>query len=235
MKKVVINPSWTCQLKCPYCWLPHTKINRYAREHDWTEWAVAIARHIPAGSIIDVSGGDPLLYPGLTALLTSISVCGINWAITTNALYSKGVDALIAGKPTRCVIINVSDHSGNEAAHENIEKLKAHFPVTVHRTDHPGAGHHEQNAGPITYQKWAEGEALDGVKRMCNSGVDHVVIDPGGDVFRCCVDMQVANKPMGNIFREDFHFMDVEKACDFGCSTCYTEKPNEWAVWMRAL
>jgi hypothetical protein len=171
----------------------------------------------------------------LTALLTAISVCGINWAITTNALYSKGVDALIAGKPPRCVIINVSDHSGNEAAHENIQKLKAHFPVTVHRTDHPGAGHHEQNAGPITYQKWAEGEALDGVKRMCNSGVDHVVIDPGGDVFRCCVDMQVANKPMGNIFREDFHFMDVEKACDFGCSTCYTEKPNEWAVWMRAL
>lgn len=235
MMKIVINPSWKCQLHCPYCWLPHTKINRQAQEHKWADWGAALLKHVPAGSIVDVSGGDPLLYDGLTFLLKALGKNGIKWAITTNALASKGVDDLIIYHPDGCVVINVSDHSGNAEAHENIARLKRYFPVVVHRTEHPGAGNHEQNAGRITYQKWAEGEALDGVKRMCDSGVNHVVIDPGGDVFRCCVDMQVANKPMGNIFDSGFKFMDVEKECDFGCSTCYTENPHEWSVNMRAI
>lgn len=233
--KIVINPSWNCQLHCPYCWLPHTKINRDAPEHPWIQWAQAIIEHVPSGSIVDVSGGEPLLYDGLINLLCAIAPFGIRWAITTNALHTPVVDELIRANPPRCAMINVSDHSGNKAAHENIQKLRSSaFPVTVHRTQHPGAGHHEDGAGLITYQRWAEGEALDGVKRICNAGVKHCVVDPGGDVFRCCVDMQVANKPMGNLFESSFRMAQGASVCDFGCSTCYTENPGEWMVNMEA-
>lgn len=236
--KVVINPSWKCQLSCDYCWLPHTKINRKAKEHTWGEWATAIKEHIPRGSIVDVAGGEPLMYPDLTKLLTEIGRNGIKWAITTNALSNKGVKELTAKKILGSIVINVSDHSGNKDATKNIAKLSAMYSVNIHKCEHPSAGK-RKNTKSVTYQPWIEGEALDGVKRECTAGINHWVIDPGGDVFRCCVDMQVGNEPLFNIFTiEDptwLGFTDMDRSCDFGCSTCYTENPAEWEIEMKVI
>ena len=234
--KVVINPSWKCQLECPYCWLPHTKINRKAKEHAWGEWATAIKENIPRGSIIDVSGGEPLLYKGLSLLLTELGCHGINWAITTNALSKKGVDELTAQKIPGCVVINVSDHTGNKKATRNIARLKEVYNVNVHRCNHPGAGN-RKDAKDIPYQRWEEGEALDGVKRICNAGVDHLVIDPAGDVFLCCVDMQLGHEPLWNFFDKDeiLKSLSTNFICDFGCSSCYTTEPYNWMLEMEIV
>ena len=240
--KVVINPSWECQLSCDYCWLPHTKINRDAEERSWGHWATAIKKHVPRGSTIDVAGGEPLLYPDLTKMLDEIGRNGINWAITTNAVDSAIVDELTDRKIPGCIVINVSDHSTSKPIHRtvtrNIAKLKTVYPVTIHKCDHPSAGK-RKNTKPISYQEWEEGTALDGVKRECTAGVNHWVIDPAGDVFRCCVDMQVSNKPLFNIFTFDglvwLGFMDMDRACDFGCSSCYTENPAEWMLEMQEV
>jgi hypothetical protein len=233
MMKVVINPSWTCQLSCAYCWLPHTKINRQAVEHGWQEWAKAIIHNIPAGSIIDVSGGEPLLFEGIELMLAEIGNAHIGWAITTNALATEGVERLIRRRPPGCAIINISDHAGNAGAHWNIVRLGQYFPIQIHRTSHPMAGKHEANVGVIPYQPWKEGEALDGVVRKCNAGMNHWVIDPGGDIFRCCVDMQVANRPIGNLFGGKIRAVKAFK-CDFGCSTCYTTEPWAWQIEQEA-
>jgi len=238
MMKIVINPSWKCQLNCDYCWLPHTKINKKAKEHTWGEWATAIKENVPRGSIVDFSGGDPLLYPGMAALCEEIGKHGINWAITTNALATKGVKELTAKKLPGAIVINISDHSGNKKAANNIAKLKEVYQVSVHRCEHPGAGENIPQAKEITYQGWAEGEALDGVKRFCNAGANHLVIDPAGDVFRCCVDMQLGHEPLGNIFPDGKavpYEAQLSFVCDFGCSSCYTENPGEWMIEMKAV
>lgn len=234
MMKVVINPSWDCQLACKYCWLPHTKINRQAQEHLWHEWADAIIKHVPKGSIIDVSGGDPLLYEGLSSLVSKLGWYGINWAITTNALHTRGVNKLIMRNIPGCVVINISDHLGNLKAHENIQKIREVYRVNVHKVAHESAGHHEDNAQSIEYQAWKEGSALDGVKRLCDAGINHWVIDPSGDIFRCCVDMQVGNKPLGNLFTGIINKSEPF-ICEFGCSTCYTTTPSEWLVNMEVI
>jgi hypothetical protein len=231
--KIVINPSWKCQLQCTYCWLPHTKINREAVEHPWHEWAEALIRILPKGSIVDVCGGEPLLYEGIERLLKQLGDNGIHWAVTTNALASEGVERLIKIKPERCVVINISDHRGNLEARSNIDRLRGIFPTVIHRLIHPAAGMHERQACGITYQPWKEGEALDGKRRRCNAGVQHCVTDPSGDAWRCVVDMQVGNEPFGNIFEENFHFLRGDFMCDFGCSTAYTQAPGEWMVAQR--
>jgi hypothetical protein len=237
MMKVVINPSWNCQLSCAYCWLPHTKINRDAREHDWIEWAEALVDLLPPNSIVDVSGGEPLLYEGLTNLLAYLGGHGLRWAITTNALATEAVEELVRSRPKGAVVVNVSDHQGNFKAHLNIQKLRRAFSVVVHRVEHPAAGHHEGAAGPITYQEWAEGEALDGVRRWCSAGSRHLVIDPGGDAFRCCVEMQLGHKPQGNIFDRSLRLPEFVTffVCDWGCSTHYRDNPGEWLVEMSAI
>ena len=237
MMKVVINPSWNCQLSCPYCWLPHTQINHEAEEHPWWEWAEALVSLLPPKSIVDVSGGEPLLYEGLTNLLAYLGGHGLRWAITTNALHTEGVDELIKARPKGAVVVNVSDHKQNVKAHLNIQNLRRAFAVVVHRVTHPQAGQHESGAGDITYQEWAEGTALDGVTRLCNAGSRHLVIDPGGDAFRCCVEMQLGHEPLGNIFDQPLVLPDYVEyvMCDWGCSTHYTENPGEWLVEMRTI
>lgn len=231
---VVINPTWRCQLRCAYCWLPHVKINRKAKEHAWDEWAEALIRTLPRGSVVDVAGGEPLLYDHLPELLMTIGQAGLRWAISTNALATDAVTVLCALRPPGGECINVSDHAGNAAAHENVERLRQVFPVRVHRVAHPAAGTHEGQAGSIPYQEWAEGNGTDGVVRECDAGVRHWVADPGGDVFRCCVAMQVADVPIGNLF-EGGVAVPSPFVCEYGCSSCYTTEPDAWRIHMQAV
>ena len=235
---VLINLSWACQLECPYCLLPHIKINREAKVHGWMDWAKALISNVPAGSVVDIAGGDPLLYPDLAALVYVLGQAGIYWAITTNAMHTKAVDELIAAKPTKCALINVSDHPGNgsEEVSENIVKLRTHFPLVINRVDTPDAGHHRDGVSSIIpYQSWREGTELDGITRICDSGQRHWVADPAGDVFRCNPDMARAYPPIGNLFEEDKIIKPAKVTCRSGCSTCYTSVPTAWPVEMKPV
>lgn len=235
MIKLVINPSWECQLHCDYCWVPHAKIDRNVPEHSWNEWAWVLVDMLPYDSIVDVCGGEPLLYPGIAKLLGYLGNHSIRWAVTTNAMSNIGTAELTMQTIPGCVQINVSDHNGNSTNKDNVDKLRQHYNVVTHRVNHVSAGNHEKQAGIITYQPWKEGTACDGIKRMCNAGMYHIVTDPAGNAYRCVVDMQVGNKPFGNIFEDKFQTMDIPMPCDFGCSTCYTVNPREWMVSMEAI
>ena len=115
MGHYLINALWRCQLACPYCLLPHIKINRTAPEHHWAEWAVALRDHTSPGDLLDFAGGDPLLFPGLANLLKYLGAFGRRWAITTNAVDTDGVDALVKVQPAGCVLVNVSDHPSSQS------------------------------------------------------------------------------------------------------------------------
>lgn len=228
---VVVNPTWRCQLACPYCWLPHTRIVRGVAEHTWQQWIIALGAALPPRSIIDISGGEPLLFDGLPELLLAIGSREMAWAITTNALHTSAVERLIKLHPLHCAAINVSDHVWNERARENIDRLRAAgYPVNVNRVSHPKAGHHEPGGAELPYQDWEAGTALDGIARHCDAGLNHWVADPAGNVWRCQVSMQLGHPPLANLFTDERHTVDM--LCGYGCSTCYRDTPEAWHIKM---
>jgi sulfatase maturation enzyme AslB (radical SAM superfamily) len=236
MGHYLINLTWRCQIHCPYCLLPHIKINRQCVEHTWQDWVVGLCENTPTGSVLDFAGGDPLLFPGLAHMLKALADAGRRWAITTNALYTRAVDELILIHPDRCALVNVSDHPGNgtDEVDDNIERLRRAFPLKVNSVQVMDAGHRRRIDDWIPYQSWREGTELDGIKRRCNSGVYHWVVDPGGDVFRCNPHMATAQKPIGNLFESKI-VAPEPIICETGCSTCYTSVPGAWPVSMEVI
>jgi len=231
----LINLSWRCNMKCPYCLLPHIKINRTAQEHTWQEWAEGLVANLTQGSIATIAGGDPLLFDGLELLLEYLHEHGLRWSITTNAMSTIGTVELLRVRPGGCVLINVSDHPGGEWAAENIRRLKEVYPVVFNRVDHPLAGHKHQNITSfIPYQSWREGTELDGSPRWCSSGIEHWVADPAGDVFLCNPAMATGQKPIGNLWT-GIDQPAKEFICEWGCSSCYTSVPDAWPVYQREV
>lgn len=238
MGHYLINTTWRCQLHCPYCLLPHIKIDRAAPEHSWSEWAVALRDHTEPGSLLDFAGGDPLVYPGMALLLDALAKTGRRWALTTNALSTEGTEDLVRVRPANCALVNVSDHPGNggDAARANIARLRQCFPVVFNRVDTEKAGHHHD--GEITtmipFQRWEQGTELDGIRRWCNSGTYHFVADPQGNAYRCNPHMATAQAPIGNLFARTV-VRPEPWVCETGCSTCYTWQDGSWDVTMRPV
>lgn len=234
MKQVSIFPTWECQLSCDYCSIRNSKIDRTTKPVDWHEWARALPRVLPKGSVVDIAGGEPLLYPGIVNLLHALAREGLYWAMTSNLKHNAAVDRLVTDRPARCVCINMSDHKGNAEATLNKRRIRqAGYTVNVHRVDHPAAGTHEDDAVLITYQDWAGGRAVDGKHRYCTAGVDHWIANPAGDLWRCIVAAEVGQPPIGNLFTGVTD--RVGPLCDFGCTTCYTENPGAWHIEMREV
>lgn len=236
MGHYLINLTWRCQLNCSYCLLPHIKINRKAKERPWRDWVIGLLQNTTHGSTLDFAGGDPLLFNGLEKMLNALANEGRRWAITTNAIHTPGVDALIKEHPDRCALINISDHPGNGSPEvdDNINRLSKAFPMMINCVDTPDAPRRRRITNVIPYQSWREGTELDGIKRRCNSGLNHWVADPGGDVFRCNPHMATAQEPIGNLFSGKV-MIPEPTICEMGCSTCYTFPPGAWQVDMEAI
>lgn len=234
MMHVCIFPTWNCQLSCAYCSIRNSKIDRSVEGVTRHQWADALRLAVPRGSIVDIAGGEPLLYEGIIDLLHALGTYGLIWAITTNAKASSIVHQICNERPRGCACINVSDHPGNPEAHENIARLRAAgYMVNVHRVDHPAAGHHEPDAQLITYQDWKGGKAVDGKPRRCTAGLNHWIAGPNGDMWRCIVAMETGQQPGGNLFTGEVKTTGM--FCDYGCSTCYTEDPASWCVQMAEM
>jgi hypothetical protein len=231
----MVNPTWRCQLSCPYCLIPHIQVDRQTKEHSGQEWAEALKLNLEPGDIVDVAGGEPLLFWGLPVLLQGLGRAGIRWAFTTNALDTGAIIRLCESEPEGCLQINVSDHAGNPDPGPNIKRLQLIGRVQFNRVDHPKAGHNIGNAATtIPYQSWKEGTVLDGVKRYCDAGVGTWTAGPNGDVWRCSVSMSLGQKPIGNLFSDTLVERPEPIICDFGCTTCY-EPPSSYFLHQREL
>ena len=234
MQHVVIFPTWNCQLSCVYCSIRNSKVNRAVAAVPWQEWARVLPRHLGPGSLVDIAGGEPLLYPGIVDLVAALGQRQLQWALTTNAKATAVIERLIATRPRGCAAINVSDHAGNPEAPANVARLRrAGYWVNLHRVDHPAAGQRLTGANIITYQGWQEGSAVDGIRRHCTAGLQHWVAGPNGDMWRCVVALETGQPSGGNLFAGEVNAGSME--CDFGCSACYTEDQAAWLLEMRAL
>ena len=231
MKQVSIFPTWECQLSCDYCSIRNSKIDRTLQPVPWQLWAKALPRVLPPGSVVDIAGGEPLLYRGIVNLLHVLARSGLPWAITSNLKNTDVVERLYRSSGA----LRVHQHErppGQPRSHANKRRLReAGYRVNVHRVNHPAAGTHEPDAQTITYQDWAGGKAVDGKRRYCTAGKDHWIANPAGDLWRCIVAAEVGQPPIGNLFTGVTE--PVGPLCDFGCTTCYTENPGAWHVEMR--
>lgn len=237
MNHVCIFPTWDCQNHCEYCSIRHSKVDRTICDPavTWPKWFAALDRVLRRGDVVDIAGGEPLLYPGIVSLVYELGIHGYHWALTTNARHTANIRRLCDERPINCVCINVSDHAENPESVKAVAALRdAGFRVNVHRVDHPAAGkHHGRDAQIITYQDWSGGKATDGVRRHCTAGVHHWVADPRGDLWRCVVALETGQPPVGNLFTGEVTPTDT--LCDFGCTSCYTEDPGSWGIWMEEI
>ena len=236
--KIVVNPTWRCQLSCAYCWVRGLGITPGPEEPP-SAW-LAFLRTLPKPLTVDLSGGEPTLYAGLFDLLYGLTRMGATWAITTNLVDDAAYHNLRVNRIPGCGALNVSAHAGGPAdLYERARALAdAGYPVRVNVVDHPAARPIPPglDGSVIPYQAWIEGAALDGVTRRCDAGREHIVCGPDGAVYRCAVEMQVGAAPLGLIGQGWAAIAPVEPhVCRLGCSTCYTANPAAWQVRMEGL
>lgn len=227
---VAINPTWSCELSCDYCWRPWTKHDEQVPERPWQDWARGLINNLPPGATVDVSGGEPTLFPGLVELLGALSDAGIRSAITTNGLGMDVLADLAAHRPPLFVVANVSAHAQNPRWHDAVDLLrKASIMVNINKVGHPAADVVNEPHTVVTYQDWQGGMAVDGKRRECNAGLYHWVADPTGNAWRCMVQFQMGDAPIGNLI--DGTLPKVAPViCAHGCSNCYTDHPEAWGI-----
>jgi len=238
VRKVVVNLTWRCQLQCPYCWVRALGWHTRKGELHWKNWAWWI-RRIPKLFVVDFSGGEPLLYPGIVELIEHIQRGRFFWAMTTNLVDMATMERIT---PRGCGALNVSYHPGSPPDFVGrIERLKQlGFVPRVNVVQHPSVPEVPTGLHPVDrfpYQAFSEGEAVDGIPRRCNAGWEHFVADPLGRVHRCAVWMQKSQLPMGTIAQEvDFLLLpDSLRPCEIGCTTCYTVSPEDWHIRMEPM
>lgn len=237
--RIIANLTWRCQMSCDYCWVRamgwHTQRNELSPR--WWLWWL---RQLEAGSLIDFSGGEPLMYDGIVTLLDGLP-SHVLWAMTTNLVREEALKALLRVHPAGCVQINTSWHAQAPLDFwERVDAVRQHYHVAVNVVDHPGAPAVPDNlpagvvVSHIPYQAFNEGEGMDGKTRMCNAGVDHLACDPAGNVYRCLVAMQKGEQPLGTV-KDGPEALRTSgmRRCEGGCTTCYTDNPAAWTVNME--
>lgn len=239
--RIILNPTWRCNYACEYCWLRALGWHRHTAERpaaDWMRWV----RRLPDRSVIDVSGGEPLVYPGILEVLRTIGACGHLWAMTTNL--DGGAWRELLGQPALpgALVVNVSLHAQSppDIAGRIARLADCGYRVSVNVVEHPAAPVVPEGLGcpvsRIPYQPWCEQLATDGVRRVCDAGRVHIACDPTGRVYRCMVALQTGEPCLGTIDEPLQRIRLVGPTrCDYGCSTCYTHSPGSWSVCMEAI
>ena len=118
---IVLNPTWRCDLadeigRCPYCPNLVTEnghkvefywglgVNEVSHEATAEEWLHFFPKLPP--SLIDICGGEPLYWDGLSDLIEGLPK-GFSWAISSNCLKPEVIERLDL---TRCVCWTASFH-----------------------------------------------------------------------------------------------------------------------------
>ncbi len=165
--KLVWMPQWFCQNydrdgdghgeKCPYCPYGFRNGRLVFETQETASNKLADHRMVlaffrrnagPLGSFLEISGGEPLLYPHLDGMLGEAGLPGWAWAITSNTLHTPMIRRLAdSGALARCVAWAASYHplAGTEEVFaSNVQLLRSlgaryiHSTVTVskHTVDH---------------------------------------------------------------------------------------------------
>jgi len=200
-------------------------------EGTWSGW-LRLFRSLPP-SVIDLSGGEPLLFPGFFNLL---KLDKHKYALSTNLQDTAGYHTLLNINPIIFASITCSYHKNGidpEPFAERVAHLKAKgFNVNINIVDHPtydldgsdryvlslfeDAGIH-YSISPFEDPKLiAKGITT----YRCNAGVNTFTITPDGSVYRCLSWYRSKHREegyMGNAFKGTWEPYDSKQKCTLNC------------------
>lgn len=127
-----VHPSRWCQLQCRHCYTSSGPDQRDALPVDVLEQAVREAAGLGFGTL-SVSGGEPLLYPGLAGLLATGQRAGLRTAFTTNALGLSARRVAELAPVTDLVAVSVD---GMPTSHDLMRGRRGAFDVMRSRLTH---------------------------------------------------------------------------------------------------
>ncbi|MFL6100877.1 MAG: radical SAM protein [Actinomycetales bacterium] len=127
-----VHPSRWCQLQCRHCYTSSGPDQRDALPADVLEQAVREAAGLGFGTL-SISGGEPLLYPGLAALLAAGQRAGLRTAFTTNALGLSARRVAELAPVTDLVAVSVD---GRPGSHDLMRGRRGAFDVMRSRLAH---------------------------------------------------------------------------------------------------
>lgn len=144
MKHAVWYVLWACNVACPYCFgvaPPRMMLDRPSMARvTAAEWARAW-NGIPGELVIDITGGEPGLFPPLIDVIKGLEL-EKRCAITTNG--TLDVQRLSDNvPPSKCILVTMSYHPSSRRNFEqflNRALLLKHrgFNVAVNYVAHPG-------------------------------------------------------------------------------------------------
>jgi Fe-coproporphyrin III synthase len=92
-----LHPTRRCNLRCLHCYSNSAPAERY--EQDVLQLVEVVGEAANQGyRVVSISGGEPLLYSGLSSLLTEARRLGMRTTVTTNGLLlNEGRTEMLAG------------------------------------------------------------------------------------------------------------------------------------------
>lgn len=173
------------------------------------QWIDALY-HLPGRGTIDFCGGEPTMKQGFPEIVNSLPKTYL-WAVTTNLARDSNVEVLSEVNNRQCAVVNCSYHKevpfddwlsrlrwlGNLDRFpisvtivknpyvdytKEIEKLRSlkNLPHSVRFMNTPDYQNPQDSNGPIDEKSWSGNPA-----KSCSAGLDHILIDVNGDVYRC--------------------------------------------------
>lgn len=123
-KKAKLDIGKGCNANCNFCYYKERLKERHFLPLETAKYLInsLIQKGIDT---IELSGGEPLIYPHLEDVLKYIKKQGINTSIVTN-LSSNKVNSLVEKGLLDGILISLH---GNESNHNNIVKLKTHKKI----------------------------------------------------------------------------------------------------------
>lgn len=210
MIHVSFNPTLECNIRCPYCWLDEAGVDRSVLglpAQTWIDWLESIAQPLA----VDICGGEPLLYDGLSEIIR-FAESGIHrWAITTNLTLPSW--ELLKQPFHYNNIINISYHdrdfffeqvdraeyiraAGNTVGWNFVQDTGEDYtwPLSVLE-----AREFKVNWTPYAapLENYFEEQGW-----KCDGGHKSLWLAPNGDVYRCWTHVKSKASPVGSILHD---------------------------------
>ena len=175
---IIIKPTMKCNLHCSYCCVElEIKKRPEFKEVGYKEWLEYVDRIPFRLGVINISGGEPFLYPEIIPLVHGLLDRGHLVRIPSNLLLRKGLEI---GKTNRCMILATYHGVDPDLFIENSKLYKKIMRVSIREFD-------------LTYQT-IPGSKL---KRMENENTRNdriITVSPDLRWFFSCHEMEIAGR-----------------------------------------